>query len=123
MARLCIRIAPNNHPTDPKLDALRTQVGDVVCIVDDEHIFSEAEMNCGQYQFVDVPGVPQGDLINLCTAVADADGNIIARRSLAIDLAALDNTTSSKATGAVIDGSALSTFTKADIDAVTIAKV
>ena len=34
MSRLCIRIQPNNNPDDPTLDALRTQMGDVVCIKD-----------------------------------------------------------------------------------------
>jgi hypothetical protein len=30
MARLCIRIAPNDHPTDASLTPLRTRPGDIV---------------------------------------------------------------------------------------------
>lgn len=89
MARLCIRIAPNNHPTDPSLDVMRTQLGDVVCIVDDGHIFSSAELNSGQYRIVDVPGVSQEELIYLCAHVDDAEGKMIRRRAVTLDADAL----------------------------------
>lgn len=91
MATLCIRIAPNNNPTDAKLDALRTQIGDVVCIVEDGHKFSSGELNCGQYKFVDVPGVPQVDLIYLIDSVEDADGQMIMRRAKTLDVEKLDS--------------------------------
>ena len=89
MARLCVRIAPNNHPTDPSLDALRTHPGDVVCIVDDDHKFSEGELNCGQYRIIDLPGVPQEDLTHLCAHVEDVEGKTIRRRAVALDMTAL----------------------------------
>ena len=56
MARLCIRIAPNDHPTDPSKTPLRTQPGDVVEIREDGHVWRPGELNCGQYRFIDVPG-------------------------------------------------------------------
>lgn len=90
MCRLCVRIAPNNHPTDSKLDAMRTQLGDVVCIVDDDHVFSYAELNCGHYRIVDVPGVTQEDLTHLCEHVEDKVGNMIRRRAKALDVAAIE---------------------------------
>jgi len=71
MARLCIRIADNKHPTDPDLDAFRTQINEVVCVTEDGHKFSEAELNCGQYKFIDVNGVAQADLIYLIDPVLD----------------------------------------------------
>ncbi len=86
MARLCVRVAPNSHPTDAKIDPLRTQVGDVVCIVDDKHEFSHCEMNNGQYKIIDMPGVPQEKLIYLCEHAEDADGNMIQRRIKALDI-------------------------------------
>lgn len=90
MCRLCVRITPNNHPTDPKLDAMRTQFGDVVCIVDDDHVFSYGELNCGHYRIIDVPGVWQGDLIYLCDHLEDEDGKMIARRVKSLDVAAIE---------------------------------
>jgi len=69
VARLCIRIAPNNNHTDPLLDALRTHEGDVVCLVDDDHVFSHAELNNGQYRILDVPGVSQAELVHLVEPV------------------------------------------------------
>src|SRR3990172_5332160 len=89
MARLCVRILPNDHPTDPALTPLRTRLGDVVCIVDDDHVFSHAELNCGHYRIIDVPGVPQEDLIHLCASVEDAEGKITARRAVKLDDAVL----------------------------------
>ncbi len=62
MAILCIRIAPNDHPTDSVKDYGRTKPGDVVCIVNDGHQFSEGERKCGQYRFIAVPGVSDGEL-------------------------------------------------------------
>ena len=47
MARLCVRILANDHPTDPALTPMRTNLGDVVCIQDDGHVFSHAELNNG----------------------------------------------------------------------------
>jgi hypothetical protein len=63
MARLCIRIAPNDHPTDPSLTPLRTRPGDIVEIREDGHVWRLNNQDnlgpasvCGQYRFVDVPG-------------------------------------------------------------------
>lgn len=85
MARLCIRILPNPNAAEPALDVLRTQEGDVVCIVDDDHKFSFGEENCGQYRFIDVPGVSQGDLIHLVEHEEDADGTMLQRRKRSLD--------------------------------------
>lgn len=49
MARLCIRIAAGDN-------AKRTQRGDVVFAAEDGHVWSKAELTCGQYMFIDVPG-------------------------------------------------------------------
>ena len=105
MARLCVRIAPNNHPADANLDALRTQPGDVVCIVDDDHVFSSAELNCGQYKIIDVPDVPQEDLAYLVTSVYDAEQKLVSRRAVKLEL------------------TEKTTVTKSEIDALAVAKV
>lgn len=84
MARLCVRVAPNDHPTDPTLNALRSQPGDVVCVVEDDHQFSAGELNCGQYRFIDVPG-PASDYSNLVDVVTDASGAITAKRARALN--------------------------------------
>jgi len=73
MARLCIRILPNPNTADPSLDVMRTQPGDVVAVAEDGHQFSFGELNCGQYRFIDVPGIPQADMINLIESVFDVD--------------------------------------------------
>ena len=88
MARLCIRIAPNEHPTDASLNALRTHEGDVVCLVDDTHVFSHAELNNGQYRIIDVPGVPQENLVHLVRHEEGLQGQMTKRRMVKIDLAA-----------------------------------
>jgi hypothetical protein len=103
MARLVIRILPNAHPTDPSLTPLRTQEGDVVELVDDGHVFSFAELNCGQYRIMDVPGVPQDELVHLKAHVEDAQGRMTKRRAQQLDLTVLrtpawrDRTTATKA--------------------------
>lgn len=112
MARLCIRIAPNDHPTDPTLTPLRTQEGDVVCLVDDSHVFSHAELNNGQYRIIDLPGVPQEDLLHLVTPVDDGDGKMLKRRAVELDTTVLKSTWTGK-----------NTATKAELDAITKAKV
>ena len=85
MARLCIRIQPNNHPTDPSKDILRTQPGDVVEICEDGHQWSFTELNCGQYKFVDIPGVPSEELVHLKNPVYDENGQLIAKRGITLD--------------------------------------
>ncbi len=112
MARLCVRVADNRHPTDAKLDALRTQIGDVVCIVDDGHVFSAAERNCGQYRFIDVPGVSQEALLALVASKFDANSVMTARRIVSLDATALKSGAWSSKT----------TATKTQIDAITITK-
>lgn len=103
MARLCIRVTPNPNTSDPSLDGLRTQEGDVVCIVPDGHVFSLAELTCGQYRILDLPGVPEEELIHLVESRADANGKTIARRTRGLNLAVLtspawrDRTSASKA--------------------------
>ena len=85
MARLCVRVKNNDHPTDPTLTPLRTNEGDVVCLVDDDHVFSFAELNNGQYRIIDIPGVPQEDLLHLVASSKDAEGRTIKRRTKTLD--------------------------------------
>ena len=90
MARLCIRVAPNDHPTDASLTPLRTRPGDVVEIKEDGWQWRPGELNSGQYRFVDVPGVPAADLAHLKTSVLAADGvTMTRRRNQCLDPAAL----------------------------------
>ena len=98
MARLVIRILPNAHPTDPSLTPLRTQEGDVVCLVDDGHVFSFAELNNGHYKILDVPGVPQEELVHLVAAVEDGEGKMIKRRAVELDKAVLEGARKNKTT-------------------------
>ena len=91
MARLCIRILPNDHPTDAALTPMRTRLGDVVCVVDDSHQFSFAELNNGHYRIIDVPDVPQEDLIYLCEAIKNAEDDMIARRKWTLSIAVLNS--------------------------------
>jgi hypothetical protein len=88
MARLCIRIEPNTHP-DPALNVLRTHVGDVVDMREDGHVWSPAEQACGQYRFLDLPGVLTEDMLALVASVVDAEERIIRRRAVTLDAAAL----------------------------------
>lgn len=90
MARLCVRIAPNEHPTDPALTPMRTQIGDVVVVVPDEHVFSFAEMNNGQYRIIDVPGVAESDLAHLVAPRVLGD-QVAAKRSVSLNPATLNN--------------------------------
>ena len=115
MARLCIRIAPNSHPTDPTLDAMRTQMGDVVCVVDDHHQFSKGELECGQYRVIDMPGVAQVELNHLVASAFDPgdESKMLRRRAVTLDAIALKTGAWRAATKA----------TKAQIDAITIARV
>jgi hypothetical protein len=102
MARLCIRLTPNDHPTDPSLTPMRTGEGDVVQLVDDGHVFSQAEQTCGHYRFLNLDGVPQEELVHLVTAKEDAEGKMVARRTQNLDLTVLktpawrDRTSASK---------------------------
>lgn len=86
MARLCVRIQSNNHPKDSKLDALRTQKGDVVSVVEDGHEFSQSELNSGQYHIVDVPGVSPEEFSYLIESVSDKENNIKNIRSASLDI-------------------------------------
>jgi len=89
VARLCIRIQPNNHPTDAALNALRTQEGDVVCVVEDGHAFSPSELACGHYRILDLPGVDPADCNHLVEPVTDADEIMTRRRKVALNPALL----------------------------------
>lgn len=89
MARLCLRMTPNDHPTDPTLTPLRTGEGDVVQLVDDGHVFSQAELTCGHYRILDLPGVPQEELLHLVTAEEDLEGKMLKRRTQHLDPVAL----------------------------------
>lgn len=113
MARLCIRITNNDHPTDPSLTPRRTNEGDVVCLVDDSHVFSFAELNNGHYRILDVPGVPQEDLGHLVTHAEDAQGRMTKRRTQNLDPIALKNPTWSGRTSATKGQLATITRTKA----------
>ena len=113
MARLCVRVASNNHPTDASLNALRTQPGDVVCLVDDSHVFSLCERTNGQYRIIDVPGVSQEQLVALVEQVYAADeATLVKRRRLALDAAALKVGAWRNRTSA----------TKSQIDAITVTR-
>ena len=79
MARLCVRIAANGD------NPLRTQPGDVVCIMEDAHKWSNAELNCGQYKFLEIPGVAAEKLLDLM-AHEEQDGEMVKRRTVALDL-------------------------------------
>lgn len=114
MARLCIRITPNPNATDPSLDVMRTQAGDVVCVTEDGHVFSFGELNCGQYRFINVPGVPQADLINLIESVFSADEATMTRvRKVTLPISILSAGVWKNRT----------TATKAQIDSITTVKV
>ncbi len=115
MARLCVRVADNAHPTDPKLTPLRTQPGDVVCVVEDGHQFSKSELSSGQYLIVDVPGVPEPQMAYLCVSVFDKDGAMVARREKALDVPTLKN-------AGTTDKDGVLTATPVDIQATTITK-
>ena len=85
MARVIIRILDNAHPTDAALTLLRTQIGDVISVVDDGHVFSPAELNCGQYRVIDVIGATQEQLTDFVAARVDASGLITRKRDKSID--------------------------------------
>ncbi len=88
MAVLCVRVADNRHPTDPSLDALRTQPGDVVEVVADGHAFSAGELGCGQYRFVSVPGVDPAEFDHLREpAMAKDEVTMLGLRRLRLDIA------------------------------------
>jgi hypothetical protein len=106
MAKLCIRITPNDHPTDPSITPLRTNEGDVVCLVEDDHVFNVAELNCGHYKILDVPGVTQEELVHLVAHVEDAEGKMMKRRAVRFDKALLKGIWKNKTSA-----------TKAEIDA------
>ena len=112
MARLCIRIKPNLNTTDPSLDVLRTQEGDVVCVKEDGHVFSHGELNCGQYRFIDVPGAVPADLAILIKPSFDAGRNLIRKRSAHLDPAVLSG----------VAWRTVTTATKAQIDSITVVK-
>jgi len=113
MARLCIRIKPNPNTTDPSLDVLRTQEGDVVCIAPDNHVFSRGERACGHYRFIDVPGATERELEHLVKSIVDARGQVIQRRELGLLMSALDDATWKERT----------TATKVEIDSITVTKL
>lgn len=92
MARLIVRITNNPNNSDPSLTPLRTQRGDVVQIVPDNHIFSEAEMFCGHYKIIDMPGVAAEDLRYLVDGVLGVDDEVIALRAVRINEAGLART-------------------------------
>ena len=85
MARVIIRILDNAHPTDAALTLLRTQIGDIISIVEDGHVFSPAELNCGHYRVLDVIGATQEQLTDFVAARFDANGVITRKRDKGID--------------------------------------
>lgn len=90
MARLLVRVTDNFHPTDPSLDPLRSQVGDVICVTEDKHEFSYGELFSGEYQVIEIPGVKAEALAYLCEHVEDDTGKITQVRTTGIDLKAAD---------------------------------
>ena len=113
MARLCIRVRPNPNTTDPSLDVLRTQEGDVVCIASDDHVFSRGERACGQCRFIDVPDATESELEHLVKSIVDARGQIVQRRELGLLMSALEDGTWKGRTSA----------TKAQVDLITVTKI
>jgi len=114
MARLCIRITPNPNTTDPSLDVMRPQAGDVVCVVENGHVFSKAELGCGHYRIIDVPGATQAAMIGLIESSFSADeGTMLRVRKRGLDAIALKNGVWKNRT----------TATKAQIDSITVTKV
>ena len=89
MARLCVRVTPNETKS-----TMRAQPGDVVCVVEDDHKFSFAELNCGHYKIVEVPGVPAADLVHLTEHETDGSEAelIVSRHKVTLDLKTLDLT-------------------------------
>lgn len=112
MARLCIRVAPNAHPTDPTLTPLRTQPGDVVAVVEDGHVFSAGERTSGEYRIIDVPGVAEAALTHLIEHVTDAEGDLARVRRLTLNAAVLG----------VGPWKNRITATKAQIDSITVTR-
>ena len=90
MARLCVQLTANNHPTNSALNPFRTHTGDVVCVAEDGHVWSPAELKCGQYQFVDVVGVPASTYDNLVASTLDVNGFVTAIRANTLTLATID---------------------------------
>lgn len=83
MARLCIRQLPNDTE-----NPLRSQPGDVVSMVDDDHVFTTAER--ALYRIIDLPGVPQEKLAYLLepqNLMGAAGEEMIALRKVRLDLA------------------------------------
>ena len=116
-AILCIRILPNDHPTDPTLTPMRTKLGDVVEIVDGSHVFSAGERNCGQYRFINITDATPEQLVALVEPMIDPldpEGvKIIARRKRSFDISVLSGTTWKAKTSA----------TKSQIDLITSVKL
>jgi hypothetical protein len=112
MARLCIRILSNDHPTDAALTPLRTRPGDIVEMKEDGWVWRPGELNCGQYRFVDVPGVPCEDLLHLFVSRFDANGVMTHRKDMTLDIGVISTGQWRNRT----------TATKAQIDAVTITR-
>jgi len=112
MARLCIRVKPNDHPTNSALTPLRTRLGDVVCVMEDSHIFSPAERNNGHYRFIQVTDATPAELTYLIDSVFDATGTMTKRRERTLNAVAL------------VGGSwaGRTTATKAEIDSIVIAR-
>lgn len=114
MCRLCIRITPNPNLSEPALDVMRTQAGDVVAVTEDGHVFSFGELNCGQYRFINVPGEPQAALINLIESVFAADESTMTRvRKVTLPISVLSTGVWKNRT----------TATKAQIDSITTVRV
>jgi hypothetical protein len=113
MARLCVRIAANDHPTDAALNDLRTHEGDVVVVMPDTHQFSQAELTNGQYRILDLPGVPEEEMSYLMAPIEDGAGTMTKRRAVKLDETVLKSPTWEGKTSA----------TKAEIEALTVVKV
>jgi hypothetical protein len=75
-------------------------------------VFSHAELNCGHYKILDVPGVTQEELVHLVASVEDAKGKMVKRRNVQIDKSVLEGAWKDKTTA-----------TKAEITANTKVKV
>ena len=112
MARLLIRTAANNHPTNAALTPLRTRPGDIVEIKPDGWEWRSGELNSGQYRAVDVPGVNESSLVHLKTP--RYSGSTMTRiRNQCLDFTAISQSAWVSRTSATLDQINSVTITRA----------
>ncbi len=106
MARLCIR-----KLAKPVVSTLSSQAGDVICVVEDGHEFTTAELTNGHYRIIDVAGVSASEFANLIASSFNANGTLFRLRAVGLNVTTLNTTWANKTTA-----------TKAEITAITVTK-